>query len=337
MSRICFLPLYRIERPSSRYRVFQFIPALRKHGYEVSVIPAPEKRPVSRLLFVPRLLAATRTHDVLFLQKRVLPDFVLYWVSRLNRRIVFDLDDAIYLRRDIDTMLKTAVTVIAGNKALARYARNHNPNVVVIPTVVDTERYKPAAMNANRVDQPVVLGWIGSDPNRGDFAGMKPVLDWLGETFGDKVVFRIVAARTLETTTPLRIEWVPWRLANSISALQSFDIGLMPLPDTEWNRGKCGMKLIQYMAVGATAVASPVGVNAEIIEHGTTGFVADNLEDWQHYLKKLINDDKLRQRMGGNARQRVLQYFSIDAVLPKLINVIRHTCESSNKSSFLQS
>lgn len=317
MNRICFLPLYQIERPSSRYRVFQFLPGLQAQGFAVSVVPAPERRLAARLFYLPRLLWAAQTHDVLFLQKRTLPAFVLKLVRRLNGRIIFDLDDAVYLRREVDGMLQTAVAVIAGNKTIAQYARTQNPNVTIIPTVVDTERYKPAA-HKDAADHRIVLGWIGSDPNRGDFAGMQPVLDWLGETYGANVVLRIIAARTLEMDTALTIEWVPWSLEGDVAALQSIDIGLMPLPDTAWNRGKCGFKLIQYMAVEATAVASPVGVNTEIIQDGVTGLLARNEIEWQHALAQLIKNGPERTAMGEAARRHIEANYSVTAVLPQL-------------------
>jgi glycosyltransferase involved in cell wall biosynthesis len=173
------------------------------------------------------------------------------------------------------------------------------------------------------------MGWIGSDPNRGDLAPMKPVFDWLGERYGEGVVLRAIGRRPLEMETKLNLEFVPWTLETSRGELQKFDIGIMPLEDNDWNRGKCGFKLIQYMAVGAAAVASPVGVNQEIVQHNETGFLAETTEDWQERLASLIEDERLRAQMGQSARHRVETCYSVEAVLPSLIDVLQ--CGAADK------
>ncbi len=125
--------------------------------------------------------------------------------------------------------------------------------------------------------------------------------------------------------TSLPTEFIQWTLADSLSALQKFDIGIMPLDDTAWNQGKCGFKLIQYMAVAAAAVASPVGVNSEIVQHGDNGYLAAGAEDWQTYLSQLIEGGEQRQVMGKQARQRIEQQYSINSVLPTLAQLLRQT------------
>ncbi len=333
MPNIAFLPLYQIERASSRYRIFQFIPYLEQSGYRCTVLPAPQRNLWRRLFYVPRLLILLWSHELLFIQKRMLPDWLLALLKLWHPAIIFDLDDAVYLRPQhqarINKMLSIANLVIAGNSELGRYVQQYNSNVVVIPSVVDSTIYRPGASTPDSDDARIVLGWIGSDPNRGDFVGMQPVLDWLGETYRDKVVLRIIAARTLEMSTSLSIEWIPWSLTGSIPTLQSIDIGLMPLPDTEWNRGKCGFKLIQYMAVGATAVASPTGVNSEIIQDGQTGFLAENEVAWKKALAQLIENKQRRLAMGQSARERIEKEYSVQAVLPDLTTAI-------NKVAFWQ-
>ena len=126
----------------------------------------------------------------------------------------------------------------------------------------------------------------------------------------------------MEIDTELEVEFVSWTLKTSIASLHSFDIGLMPLENTPWNRGKCGLKLIEYLAVGIPAVASPVGVNSEIIRDGETGFLASNTADWQKNLACLIEDQELRAHLGHSGRQHVEEHYSIQAVLPHLISVL---------------
>lgn len=327
MKQVAFLPLYKVNRPSSRYRVFQFLPALAQEGIDCIVLEAPQLRLKERLLYVPRLLYLVTKTDVLFVQKRMFPGWLLSILTSLKVNIVFDIDDAVYLRpalrKKINRMLRAAKVVVAGNDYLAEYARGYNKNVVVIPTVVDTTLYYPPTEPRHPGDERVIIGWIGSDPNRGDFASMQPVLDWLGKRYGNKIVLRTIGRRPLEMNTKLTIEHVQWTLEGSRQALQQFDIGIMPLDDTEWNQGKCGFKLIQYMAVGAASVASPVGVNQKITQVNQTGFLAENHQAWQTYLARLIDDEDLCQRMGQVAWTRIQQHYSIEAVFPCLLDVLK--------------
>ncbi len=327
MLKVGFLPLYSVQRPSSRYRVFQFLKPLSEAGIQSKLLDAPERNPWKRLSYLPRLLPVIVESEILYIQKRILPKSIMLMIQRFNPRIVFDLDDAIFLRdqvrENLIMMLKSASIVVAGNNYLATYARKYNQNVVVIPTVVDMNYYYPSNTNRHRFNTRIVIGWIGSDPNRGDLEQVKPVIDWLGQKFNDKVIFQIIGNRPLDFDSELRIEFIPWTLESARYALQRFDIGLMPLDDTPWNRGKCGLKLIQYMAVGAATVASPVGVNKEIVLDGRSGYFAKTTEGWKEKLARLIEDIDLRIQMGQQGRKRVEQLFSVEAVLPLLIEVLK--------------
>jgi glycosyltransferase involved in cell wall biosynthesis len=337
--KVGFLPLYRIQYPSSRYRVFQFLVPLRQQGYQCTLIEAPQRDPWKRLAYVPRLFHLALTQDVLYVQKRIFPMFVLRVLRQLNPRIVFDLDDAIYLRSArrplVDAMLQTAIVVVAGNDCLARYARQFNEQVVIIPSVVDTDVYLPPSGARHQGDSRVVIGWIGSDPNRGDLALIRPVFDWLGERYGGEVVLRVIGRRALEMETRLQLEFVPWTLERSRDELQQFDIGIMPLEDTEWNRGKCGFKLLQYMAVGAASVASPVGVNREIVQDGETGYLAATTEEWVGRLACLIEDDTLCSQMGRVGRERVERHYSVRCLLPLLADVLDQAAVANKRGEGL--
>ena len=324
--KVGFLPLYRIQYPSSRYRVFQFLVPLRQQGYQCTLIEAPQRDPWKRLAYLPCLFHLALTQDVLYVQKRTFPKVILCALKRLNPRIILDLDDAIYLRPArrplVDAILRAAVVVVAGNDYLAEYARQFNEQVVVIPTVVDTDVYCPPLGPRHSGDDRVVIGWIGSDPNRGDLAPMRPIFDWLVEQYGERVVFRAIGRWPLEMETALRLEFVQWTLEGSRPALQQFDIGIMPLEDTVWNRGKCGFKLIQYLAVGTPAVASPTGVNREIVRDGETGYLASTAQEWQQRLARLVEDESLRLQMGRAGRRHIEQQYSLKAALPLLTKVL---------------
>lgn len=327
-----FLPLHSILRPSSRYRLFQYIPALEQNGIRCSVLPAPERNFLQRAGYLPRLFALARAADVLFVQKRAFPTWVVRLLCRLNPRLVYDFDDAVYLqsgrRGVVEPIIRVAKVVIAGNEVLAAFARQFNPRVVVIPSVVDSTLYCPPSGARHPGDERVILGWIGSDPNRGDLAPLQPLFDWLGANYGEKIVLQTIGRRPLElkssrgTVVPMRIEFIPWSLEGSRLALQKFDIGLMPLADTEWNRGKCGFKLIQYMSVAAPSVASPVGVNTVILQDGVSGFLATSFDDWRQKLSALIEHPTLRQQMGQAGRLRVEESYSLRAVLPTFLRML---------------
>ena len=324
--KVGFVPLYNISGPSSRYRVFQFIAPLSHQGFSCSIIEAPEGDNRKRASYPARLFALALQSDVLYIQKRTFPSWVLGILQCLNPHIIFDLDDAIYLQSwnttRVRQILQKSRDVVAGNQVLADFARQYNPNIHILPTVVDTGHYQPTSGEHHPGDPRTVLGWIGIDPNRGDLAHLKSVFDWIVERYAGSVVLRTVGRRPLEIDTKLEVEFGPWTLKSSLKSLHSFDIGIMPLDDTSWNRGKCGLKLIEYLAVGTPAIASPVGVNSEIIRDGETGFLAKNTSDWQKSLACLIEDQELRSRLGQSGRQHVEQHYSIQAMLPRLIAVL---------------
>jgi hypothetical protein len=236
--------------------------------------------------------------------------------------MVYDLDDAIYAQAEhralAHAMMRSATCVVAGNETLAAYARRLNPRVVVIPSVVDTHSYRPPCGLRHPGDERTVIGWIGMDPNRGDLEPMRDTFGWLGERYGSRAVLRIVSGQPLEMETRLPVEFVNWTLEGSRKELQQFDVGIMPLDDTEWNRAKCGFKLIQYAAVGAPAVASPVGVNSEIVREGQTGYLAVSTGEWCESLQRLIGDQISRAEMGRAGRAWIEQRYSIEAVLSTL-------------------
>jgi glycosyltransferase involved in cell wall biosynthesis len=324
--RVGFVPLYRVEYPSSRYRVFQFLEPLQKRGFVCALVQAPQGSAWRRLLYLPQLLRLAQRSDLLYVQKRVLPLWALCVVLRVNPRLVYDLDDAIYTRDVhrplVDTMVRSARCVVAGNETLAAYVRKLNPRVVVIPSVVDADLYQPPRGARHPGDERTVIGWIGMDPNRGDLVPLQETFDWLGERYRSQVVLRVVSGDPLEMKTRLPVEFVRWTLAGSRRELQRFDIGIMPLDDTEWNRAKCGFKLVQYGAVGAPAVASPVGVNSEIVQDGRTGYLAAGTEEWCEGLRRLIDDRASREKMGRAGRAWVEHYYSVKAVLPMLCDVL---------------
>jgi hypothetical protein len=233
--KVGFLPLYNLWGPSSRYRMFQFLEPLQRQGIGGRVMEAPERNFVKRVKFLPGLFRMAATHDVLFVQKRTFPAWVLHPLRRINPRIVYDMDDAVFLKPEqygpVDLMLQHAHTIIAGNDYLADYASRHNPRVVTLPTVIDTRLYAPPDGPRHPGDDRVYIGWIGSDPNFGSLELLQPVFEWLAKRYGERVVFRVIGRAPLKMDTPLRQEFLPWDMQRSRQDLKSFDLGLMPLED----------------------------------------------------------------------------------------------------------
>jgi glycosyltransferase involved in cell wall biosynthesis len=195
-------------------------------------------------------------------------------------------------------MCERAAWVTPGNEYLAAYARQFTDRVTVVPTVVDTERYQPAfSQRPGRLR----IGWSGSDQSI-DFT-LVPYLEMIAR-LQREVAFELVVitnTRPRIATPGLGWSFLPWEEGTEVSGLQTLDIGLMPLVDNAFQRGKCGLKLLQYMAVGVPAVASPVGVNQEIAVHGRTGFLASTEAEWKEAVLALARDGALRQRMGEAA------------------------------------
>ena len=327
MLKIGLLPLYTILRPSSRYRAYQFINPLGNQGIKCQVVEAPERNFGKRLRYLPQLFRLARTQDVLFVQKRTFPAWVLKPLIKINSHLVFDFDDAIFLdpgqQAAVISILRVAKVVVAGNDYLADFARQYNSQVEIIPSVIDTDLYYPPTGPRHPGDNRLILGWIGSDPNFGSLEMLIPVLNRLYDRYQDRVILRVISGKPWRVEMKMRHEAIQWTHHQSRVDLQQFDIGLMPLEDTEWNRGKCGFKLIQYMAVGIPGVASPVGVNRTIVQDGKSGYLTTTISEWGDRLVELIERPELRYQMGRSARSEVEGSFSVKSVLPHLIHVLR--------------
>ena len=225
------------------------------------------------------------------------------------------------LGRKIDRIMRGAACVIAGNRYLAARARQAGAaRIEIIPTVVDEQRYTAANTTD---DQPPVIGWIGSPATEHYMLDMRPALEQV--CAGNHARLLLVGARPetanlFDGTTP---EVVAWSEATEAAMIARMDIGIMPLLDSPWERGKCGYKIIQYMACGLPVVASPVGVNVNIVHHGENGLLATDEAAWRDALERLIASPALRERMGAAGRARVEAEYSLGAQVPRLADILR--------------
>ena len=337
--------------PSSRFRVHQYLPYLENLGIEATVLTGygPRYNQIAGTRYGPLYKAAGRAkravgmigqvhrYDAVFLQRVALPFSALpeRVAARINPRIVFDFDDAIYLesptapggraRRAFDAAVAASRHVVAGNHHLAAEA-GAPTKTTVVPTVVDTSHYQPSP--AEPTDR-VVIGWMGTASN---FYQLEQIAGELEQVLADRprARLRIVSnARFERFSGHPQVEQVRWSADSEVDVLQEFDIGLMPLDDTPWSRGKCGFKLIQYMAVGRTAVASAVGANREIVTDGWDGVLVAPGDSWVRPLVDLIDQPSRRHEIGARARARVVAAYSIDSALPTLVQILRRVARET--------
>jgi glycosyltransferase involved in cell wall biosynthesis len=320
--KIVFL-VTRLEKPSARYRVLQYIPFLENAGYKTRVEVIP-KNPFDRLV----LFMNMREADMVFLQKKLfsLPEWHI--LRKFSKKLIYDFDDAVMFRdsgnqdqRRMKNFLRTvreADMVIAGNDYLNSFSAKENPRTTVLPTSIDVQRYAPK--NEHIRTDHIVLGWIGSRATLGYLERMKGVCDAVFDRF-PHVRLKIVADAFFDCDR-IPVIKKPWSHEEEIEDLHTFDIGLMPLTDDPWSRGKCGFKLLQYMAVGIPVVCSPVGANRTIVSDGIDGFHAVSDEEWIEKIGYLAENAEIRMQMGKQGREKVNRFYSVEANSRKLLSIL---------------
>jgi glycosyltransferase involved in cell wall biosynthesis len=353
MSKILFLVPHPEEDAGYRYRVQQFIPYLKAAGYSCAIWPFSTPglyRSLRRRGALPwqianaayctlrRFFQVLRSahFDLVVIQREVFP-FLAPLMEELvllrHPKVVFSFDDAIYVghgevaelnhpwlyrlkyTRRIDSVIRKSCHVIAGNRVLADYARQLNPSVSVVPTVVDCSRYVLKPHNKNT---PITIGWVGSRSTVSYLRLIEPALKRVAEARPERIRFRFYGFPEYRPDLP-NCESFPFRLESEIEDLHSLDIGLMPLPDTEWCRGKCAFKAIQYMACGVATVASPVGITSDLIHHNVNGLLAMSMDQWYECLKVLVDHRDVRARLTQAARRTIEASYSLQIWGPKLV------------------
>jgi glycosyltransferase involved in cell wall biosynthesis len=282
------------------------------------------------------VLLRVRHFDVVIIEKELfpyLPAVVERLLGAMSVPYVADYDDALFHRYDrhpsglvrgmlgrkIDAVMRHSAVVVAGNEYLAERARQAGASrVEVIPTVVDTARYLPRQGSAK--DIPVV-GWIGTPNTSRYLLPLLPVFEALRREMS--VRFVAVGAREVDFDgTP--VEALAWSEDTEVASIQHFDIGIMPLEDSPWERGKCGYKLIQYMACGLPVVASPVGVNLEIVVPEENGLLADTPDEWKRVIRRLLQGGaSVRESMGRFGRNRIEGWYSLQTQAPRFLETVR--------------
>lgn len=310
------------DAPSTRYRGLAYFKALSSNGWEPEHI-AVSDNPLLRLKL---LKQANRAHVVVILRKTFSAPFVRM-LSLCSRHLVLDLDDAVFCsstgaisrtrRNRFARTARRCRQIWAGNEYLAAVSRQYNRSVTMLPTSIEPGKYLfEAEKPAGHID----LVWIGSRSTRKYLDTGLPALENMAESL-PHIRLKIVADFDLKSEK-LNTIAVPWSEENEAFELSSAHIGIAPMPDNPWTRGKCGLKVLQYMAAGLPVISSPAGVNCEIVEHGVTGYLADNEEAWKKAIEDLVNKPGLRRIMGEAGRNRVMKHYSVDVTFSKMFRAL---------------
>ncbi len=350
--KILFWIPYPSEGASNRYRVEQYLPYLKEAGVDYFISPFWSKNGFMVLYkpghFCRKIFFFIRgalyrifdilqiyQYDAVFIHRESFPiggAFFETILCKLKKPFIFDFDDAIFLPASsannsfidrfrtpdrVANIIRMSRHVIAGNQYLADFALKYNRNVSELPTPVETGICLPDNV---RACNEVVIGWIGSITTSKFLETIKKVIISLSKKFKN-VKFKIVGGDFCINDLQ-NIVYKQWRLKEEIEDLSSFDIGIMPMPDTEWTRGKCGFKAILYMSMGIPSVVSDVGMNREIIIDGQNGFLAKNEDDWFNKLSDLIRSRELRDKIGKSGKETIEQKYSVKVNAPKFVKIL---------------
>lgn len=343
--RIVALTRYSRLGASSRVRFYQYLPYFKANGIDVEVLPltddaylrnAYSASPVGGGYLASRYVRRIRnvldsgTCDLLWIEKELLP-WAPAWMEHLligRTPYALDFDDAIFHKYDdhprglvrrlfgrkIDGIMRGASLVVAGNRYLAERAREAGArDIAIVPSVIDLDRYQ---YEERTHGDAFTIGWIGSPTTTRHVLAIRAALREVCAGGRARVV--LVGAEAGVSAADIPAEIRPWSEETEVAEIHGFDVGIMPLPDDRWERGKCGYKLIQYMGCSRPVVGSPVGVNTEIIANGVNGFLASDHSGWVRALRAMSEDRASRDRMGQNGRKLVAECFSLEKAAPRL-------------------
>ncbi len=365
MKRILFLVAHRPGRsPGQRFRFEQYLGILEQKGFtcEISYLLNEKDDAVfyskgnylkKGLIFIKSLRIRWRdvkrssSFDLVFIYREALMTGSVYFEKKLKEKgakIILDFDDAIWvpdvspgnknlqwLKNPSKTakIIQMSELVIVGNSFLAEYASGFNKNVKIIPSTLETDIFK--RQNVNKNPDRICIGWIGSRTTMKHFCLAVPFLQQLIERFPDNINIKLISDIKYPGSE-IEVNFCKWNKDLETADLSEIDIGIMPLPDDEWARGKCGFKGLQYMSIGIPAVMSPVGVNTEIIQDGVNGYLAATESEWIEKLSALIESPELRERIGQNGRKTVEEKYSYNAWKEKYVECFEELLASRDHS-----
>ncbi|MGH7495583.1 MAG: glycosyltransferase family 4 protein [bacterium] len=356
--KILFVSPYPILAGSSRLRIHQYLPYLEAHRHEAMVwsflsMEGYRKlyqrgsflaKAMAVLAGVARslvLLLKVRRFDLCMIHREAAPagGGLLEWlIAKLSRRLIYDFDDALFepnvsaanrrfaflkSTRKVARLLSRCDAAIACNNYLESYSQKLARKTYQLQTPVDTQLFKPCAKAENA---KVVIGWIGSHSTAPYLVLAREALQRLCAAFAGALQIDIVGAGDFRLDG-VPAQYKPWRLENEVEDLRQLDIGIMPMPDDRWTKGKCGFKALLYMSAGLPVVCSPVGFNREIVIPGDNGFWAETSAQWCEALQRLVEDQSFRRQMGASGRRLVEEKFSLEKCAPRFEQILRAVVE----------
>lgn len=335
--------------PSSRFRVRQYINIL--HDYDIKVVEKSgiiekyEKIPfikqkfktryilpiyifhelIKVLFSIPRLLLANFS-DIIWLQ-RDLVSGIKTLEFFFTKKYIFDIDDAVWLskpfgRYTTKLICKKATLIFAGNSFLKEYCSKYNGNIVVIPTAIDIEKFQPKDIHLHE-NNDFIIGWTGSGINLKYLYQIEKELALFINSHKVKLHILSDIKPDFKYIQTSKIEFIPWSIENEVTVIQDWSVGIMPLPDDEFSKGKCSFKMLQYMAVGLPVIVSNIGMNKELLELDMIGLGINSNEEWPTALSDLYNSDDKRYLMGQNGRKIVETKYSTKVVAEKIAREIK--------------
>ncbi len=355
--KVLCLVLHRLARsPGQRFRFEQYMSFLQSHGFEFTIsnllsekddIIFYQKRKYLKklLIFLKTIkiryndLRRVKDYDIVFIYREAVMHGSVYFEKQISKTgvpIIFDFDDAIWLM-DVSegnkelrwlkhpsktaALIKFSTLTITGNRFLFEYAIKYNNNVCIIPSTVDIEQYR--RNDVKEADKNIIcIGWIGSATTLKHFMLAIPFLKKIINKYPGKIKIRLISDTNFNTDE-IEIEFIKWSASTELDSLQKIDIGIMPLPDNEWSKGKCGMKGLQFMALEIPVIMSRLGVNTEIISDGDNGFLASSDEEWIEKISMLVELPALRQKLGKKGKQTVVDKYSFEANKQKWLNAFQ--------------
>ena len=354
--RILFIVPYSSEGASNRFRVEQYLPYLNVLGIDCILRPFVSKKffnilylkgkHIKKIIYFLKAfwlrimdIAQINKYDLIFIHREACPfgPPIFEWLAyKFKKPIIFDFDDAIFLENfnpanrfcnflkfpsKTKEIIKISSKIIVTNKFLEEYAREFNPNVYVIPTPIDTDRFNVI----KKTSEALTVGWIGSPTTAPYLQIIYGVMQKLSQKYD--FIFKIVGAGEDISIAGVRVKNYAWQLDRELQDFQNLDIGIYPLPNNLWTQGKAGFKAIQYMAVGVPVVASSVGMVKDFIEDGVNGYLAKTEEEWVEKISKLMEDSNLRRNIGFAGRKTVEEKYSVSVHAPRFIEIIKKSID----------
>ena len=353
MQVLALVPAIYDTSPSQRYRIEQWEPLLRERGVEITYAPFEDEE-LHALVYKPGFLAKklklatgafkrrlsliskVKDYDLVYILREAAllgPPIFERLVHQRGVPIVFDFDDAIFVSyrspsngylsylkfaSKTKTICRISSHVMVGNPYLAEYARQVNDHVTVIPTTIDTEKYR--VPRSTEKSDPPVIGWTGSHSTVQHLDTLRGALKKLAER--ESFRLRVIGAPSYDLPG-VDVEVIRWRSETEVEDVAAIDIGVMPLPEDRWSIGKCGLKALQFMASGIPTVCSPVGVNTNIIQDDQNGFLANTEDEWVDKLSRLLRSHELRQRLGQAGRVTVEEKYSAITQTPRVYEIFK--------------